>query len=324
MSEATPKILILGGYGVFGGRLAQLLATEPRVTLVIAGRSLEKARAFCASLPGAAPCVALAFDRDGDVAAQLASIGPDLVVDASGPFQAYSGDVYKLVRAAIAVGADYMDLADSSEFVVGIGAFDSEARASGVYVLAGVSSFPVLTAAVVRKLAGGSARVAAIRAGIAPSPFARVGPNVIRAIASYAGQKVALTRGGVGAQAYGLTETMRRAVRPPGMLPLESRLFSLVDVPDLRALPPLWPGLRSIWVGAAPAPEVLHRALIALAWLVRWRLSPNLAPLAPLFHAALARSCAGARIAAACSSRSRDGRIGTARPALLAYAGRGR
>ena len=289
MSQPTRKILILGGYGIFGGRLAQLLAADARVTLILAGRSLEKARAFSDSLPAGAPRIALAFDRDGDVDAQLALIKPDVVVDASGPFQAYSGDIYKLVCASIAVGADYMDLADSSEFVAGIGAFDAAARAKGVYVLAGVSSFPVLTAAVVRKLAEGVTRVETIRAGVAPSPFARVGPNVIRAIASYAGQKVALTRGGAGAQAYGLTETMRRAVRPPGMLPLESRLFSLVDVPDLRALPPLWPGLRAIWIGAAPVPEVLHRALIALAWLVRLRFLSNLAPLAPLFHAVLGR-----------------------------------
>jgi hypothetical protein len=294
VSAATRKILILGGYGGFGGRLAQLLADEPRVTLILAGRSLEKARAFCAALPAGAPRIALAFDRDGDVGAQLASIRPDLIVDASGPFQAYSGDIYKLVRAAIALGADYMDLADSSEFVAGIGAFDAEARARNVYVLAGVSSFPVLTAAMVRRLAGGLARVEAIRAGLAPSPFARVGPNVVRAVASYAGQKVALTRGGADAQAYGLTETIRRAVRPPGMLPLESRLFSLVDVPDLRALPPLWPGLNAIWIGAAPVPEILHRALIALAWLARLRLLPNLAPLAPLFHAVLGRSRWGA------------------------------
>jgi hypothetical protein len=289
MSEPPRKILILGGYGVFGGRLAQLLAGEPRLTLIIAGRSLEKARAFCARLPEGAQRLAAAFDRDGDVAAQFAALMPDLVVDASGPFQAYAGDVYKLVAASIAIGACYMDLADSSEFVADIGAFDAAARARGVYVLAGVSSFPVLTAAAVRELARGLMQVAAIRAGIAPSPFARVGLNVVRAVASYAGQPVALTREGAIGQGYGLTETMRRAVRPPGMTPLQSRLFSLVDVPDLRALPPLWPGLRSIWVGAAPAPEVLHRAMIALAWLVRWRLLPNLAPFAPLFHGVLGR-----------------------------------
>jgi hypothetical protein len=290
LTSAPPrKILILGGYGVFGGRLAQLLAPDPRLTLIVAGRSLAKAQAFCASLPAGAVRVAAAFDREADVEAQLAAIAPNLVVDASGPFQAYSGDIYRLVRAAIAQCADYMDLADSSEFVAGIGAFDAEARARNVYVLAGVSSFPVLTAAVVRRLVEGVAQVEEIRAGIAPSPFARVGLNVIRAIASYAGQPVALTRDGRASRAYGLTQTMRRAVRPPGRLPLESRLFSLVDVPDLRALPPLWPSLRSIWIGAAPVPEILHRALILLAWLVRLRLLPSLTPLAPLFHAVLAR-----------------------------------
>jgi hypothetical protein len=156
-------------------------------------------------------------------------------------------------------------------------------------VLAGVSSFPVLTAAVVRKLAEGLAQVDTIRAGIAPSPFARVGLNVLRAVASYAGQPVALTRDGRRVEAFGLTQTMRRAVRPPGMDPLPSRLFSLVDVPDLALLPPLWPGLRTIWVGAAPMPEILHRALIGLAWLTRLRLLPNLAPMAPLFHVVLGR-----------------------------------
>ena len=35
MNEATRKILILGGYGVFGGRLAQLLAADARLTLII-------------------------------------------------------------------------------------------------------------------------------------------------------------------------------------------------------------------------------------------------------------------------------------------------
>jgi hypothetical protein len=289
MSQPTRKILILGGYGVFGGRLAQLLAQEARLSLIIAGRSIDKARTFCASLPEGAERAAVAFDREGDVEAQLAQIRPDVVVDASGPFQAYAGDVYKLVRASIALGADYMDLADSSKFVAGIAGFDAAARARGIYVLSGVSSFPVLTAAAVRRLARGVTRLDAIRAGIAPSPFARVGPNVIRAIASYAGQAVSLTRDGAVRQGYALTETMRRTVHPPGMLPLENRLFSLVDVPDLRALPPLWPGLRSIWVGAAPAPEILHRALIGLAWLVRLRLLPSLAPFAPLFHAVLAQ-----------------------------------
>jgi hypothetical protein len=42
-------------------------------------------------------------------------------------------------------------------------------------------------------------------------------------------------------------------------------------------------------MGAAPVPEALHRALAALAWLVRLRLLPTLAPIAPLMHAAANR-----------------------------------
>jgi hypothetical protein len=67
---------------------------------------------------------------------------------------------------------------------------------------------------------------------------------------------------------------------------LKSTLFSLVDVPDLRALAGLWPETRTIWMGAGPVPEILHRMLIALAWLVRVGLIPSLSPLARLMHAA--------------------------------------
>ena len=59
------KVLILGGYGTFGGRLAQLLADEERLTLIVAGRSLAKAQAFCTSLrPAATVCV---FAESGEI-----------------------------------------------------------------------------------------------------------------------------------------------------------------------------------------------------------------------------------------------------------------
>jgi hypothetical protein len=278
------RILILGGYGIFGGRLARLLCDETRVTLLIAGRSLQQATDFCTALPGIAPRVPVAFDRNGDVEMQLRAWAPNLVVDASGPFQAYGDNPFRVVTAAIACGVDYMDLADGSDFVHGIAVFDEEARMRGLVVLSGVSSFPVLTAAVVRRLAQGMARVETITAGIAPSPYAGVGRNVIRAIASYAGQKTKLLRDGVPATGYALTESFRFTIAPPGKLPLRHIHFSLVDVPDLQVLPPLWPGLRSIWMGAGPVPEVLHRMLNALAWLVRLRILRSLAPLAWLFY----------------------------------------
>ncbi len=132
----TLRVLILGGYGTFGGRLARLLADEPRLTLIVAGRSLKQAETFCAAIPSRATLIPAAFDREGDLAAQLGALAPDIMVDASGPFQGYA-DPYRVVRAAIARGIGYLDLADGSDFVNGIAQFDAAARERGVFVLAG-------------------------------------------------------------------------------------------------------------------------------------------------------------------------------------------
>jgi Domain of unknown function (DUF4166)/Saccharopine dehydrogenase NADP binding domain len=282
--ERRVKVLILGGYGTFGGRLVRLLADESTLTLLIAGRSHEKAAAFCAGLAAKAECRPLVFDRDTDVGAQLARTAPDVIVDASGPFQSYGDDPYRVVKAALALGISYLDLADGAAFVRGIQQFDAAARARGIFVLAGVSSLPVLTAAAVRQLAQGLERVETITAGIAPSPYAGVGPNVIRAICGYAGKPVALVRDGRPAFGYALMESRRYTIAPPSRLPLRNIRFSLVDTPDLQLLPALWPDLRAVWIGVGPVPAVMHRMLSALAWLVRLKLVPSLAAAAGLFH----------------------------------------
>jgi len=283
------KVLILGGYGTFGGRLARLLADEPRLTLVIAGRSHAQAQAFCAELSAKASAVPLLFDREREIEPQLRDIAPDVIVDASGPFQAYGADPYRVVEAALALGINYLDLADGSGFVAGIARFDGEARSRGLFVLAGVSSFPVLTAAVIRRLAEGMSRLDTVLGGIAPSPHANVGRNVIAAIAGYAGTPVKLRRDGRDAVGYALIESARYTIAPPGHIPLAPIRFSLVDVPDLQVLPQLWPSLKSVWLGAGPLPAIWHRALSAFALAVRWKLVPSLSPLAGAMHRAMNR-----------------------------------
>jgi hypothetical protein len=279
------RLLIVGGYGTFGGRIVELLESEPRLTLIVAGRSRKKAQAYCdARGVVRATLEAAHFDRNGDLAAQISALRPEMIIDASGPFQAYGDECYRLVKAAIAARAHYLDLADGSAFVDGIAAFDPAARAAGVYVLSGVSSFPVLTAAVVRRLALPMSHIDEIAGGIAPSPFAGVGGNVIRAIAGYAGQPVAYLGRTAKAAGRPFTSQRRYVIAPPGKLPLRSTMFSLVDVPDLRALSELWPQSKRVWMGAGPVPEILHRVLIALAWLVRFGWVRSLSPLAPLMR----------------------------------------
>ncbi len=278
-------ILIVGGYGIFGGRIVRLLESERTLTLIVSGRSAARASAFVGTRRDAkARLIAAAFDRDGDIAGALAKLRPDILVDASGPFQQYGAGKYRVVEACLAQKVSYLDLADGSDFVTGIAAYDAAARANGLFLLSGVSSFPVLTAAVVRHLAANMSCVDTITGGIAPSPFAGVGENVIRAIASYAGQRIALRRDGATADAYPLTDHKYFTIAPPGHLPLPRTWFSLVDVPDLTVLAALWPEAKTIWMGAGPVPVILHRALAALAWLVRLGLVRGLVRMAPLLH----------------------------------------
>jgi len=229
MNTSTPiKIIVLGGYGIFGGRLCQLLASDVRIALYVAGRSYRNAEAFCKTLPPGAQRAPLGFDRNHNITEQLQQVRPDLLIDATGPFQTYGADPYRLVKACLDQGVNYMDFADGSDFVKGIHQFDEQARNRNLFILSGVSSFPVLTAAVVRRLSHDLSRVSTIRGGIAPSPFAVMGLNVMRAISAYAGKPVPLVRHGKQTTAYALTEGLRYTISPPGRLPLSGATASVV------------------------------------------------------------------------------------------------
>lgn len=285
MKAAPMRILILGGYGVFGGRLAELLSDGSDLDLLIAGRDLRRAEAFCAGYRGRARVHAIALDR-ADMAEGLRSLSPNLVVDASGPFQDYGADRYRVIAACIAAGTDYLDFADAADFVFGVHAFDAAAKAAGVFVVSGVSSFPALTAAVLRDMAK-RMEIRTVEGGIAPSPYAGIGLNVMRAVVGYAGAPVKLRRGGHDGFGIGLAESLRFTVAVPGRLPLRNIHFSLVDVPDLQVIPPAYPGLTDIWMGAGPVPEILHRILNLLAKARAALHLPSLLPLSRLFYAVL-------------------------------------
>ncbi len=279
------KILILGGYGVFGGRLAQLLSDVPQATILICGRDEAKARRFCAGFSGVAVVDPVRLDRR-DIAAGLAQLKPDLVVDASGPFQEYGTEGYLVVEACIAAKVHYLDFADGADFVFGISQYDERAKSAGVLILSGVSSFPVLTAAVLREIAK-TMNIIEVKGGIAPSPFAGIGLNVMRAVMGYAGAPVKLTRDGARSSGIGLAENMRYTVAVPGRMPLHNIRFSLVDVPDLQVLPPEHPTMTDIWMGAGPVPEILHRVLNLLAITRHTLHLPSLVRFSGLFYAVL-------------------------------------
>jgi hypothetical protein len=279
------RILVLGGYGVFGGRLAELLSDIPELELVICGRTFARAQKFCEEYQGPTKVRPLALARS-DIEVGLRQQRPDLVVDASGPFQDYAVESYNVVTACIANKIHYLDFADAAGFVFGVSQFDAEARRAGVFVLSGVSSFPVLTAAVLRHMTK-SMDIVSVEGGIAPSPFAGIGVNVMRAVLGYAGEPVKLLRNGQQTYGTGLAESMRFTIAVPGKLPLRNTRFSLVDVPDLQVIAPDHETLRDIWMGAGTRPELLHVVLNLLAKARAKAWIPSLVPFSAICHGVL-------------------------------------
>lgn len=279
------KILILGGYGVFGGRLIHLLSDMDSLEIIVTGRSKDKAEAFCRTTTSTATLIPIGLDRE-DILTGLNKYRPDILVDASGPFQNYGNDPYHVIKACLKAGVHYMDFADAADFVFGVSAFDEQARKAGLVILSGVSSFPVLTAAVVSEFQK-SMKVQSVRGGIAPSPYAGIGLNVMKAVVGYAGGPVKLKRGGQEIEAKGLTESMRYTIAPPGFLPLRNIHFSLVDVPDLQVIPAENPSITDIWMGAGPVPESLHRILNVLAKTRALFRLPSFSVFSPLFFRVL-------------------------------------
>ena len=126
------KVLLIGGTGVFGSRLARLLIRdEHQVTL--AARNRVRVQALASELG----CDAITLDRDGDLSGV---VGFDVVIDAAGPFHTHGPDPYRLARAALKAGQHYLDLSDNAAFCAGIRALDTKAQAVGRAAISGLSS----------------------------------------------------------------------------------------------------------------------------------------------------------------------------------------
>ena len=268
------RILVIGGYGGFGARMTRRLIAAGHDVLV-AGRSADKAAAFCRGLDHSEPVVA---DRNHAIGLVMARHRPDLVIDAAGPFQA-SGTM--VIEACIAMRIPYLDLADARDFVTGIARFDAEARAAGVAISSGSSSVPALSGAVARHLAEGMDRVTQVDIAISASNRAAVGPSVARAILSYVGRPVRLWRGRREAEGYGWQELRREHFMIAGQQPL-ARWIALADVPDLDVLPPQLPGRPAVTFRAGTELGFQMIALWLLSWPVRWGWVKSLSRLAGL------------------------------------------
>lgn len=262
-SYSVKRVLLLGGYGGFGGRIA-LRLRDAGFEVLVAGRSRDKAERFCAGRTGLVP---VALDRETGLVQALRLHLPWALVDGAGPYQ--SAD-YSVPRAAVEHGCHYVDIADARAFVSGVGELDAAARAKGVAVLAGASSLPALSGAVVRELAAGMSEATAVEIMLSASSRGTAGASVTAAILSYLGKPIPLWRGRRRTHGHGWQEIRRRSFCVSGEAPLRNRLVALADVPDIALLPDRLPGTPAVSFFAGTDRAFHNLGLWLLSWPVRW------------------------------------------------------
>lgn len=260
------RVLVAGGYGTFGSRVAERLARESIFNIIIAGRDATRAgdaAEVLRSVSGMRAAVSHAvIDAESATASQLGALGAGLVINASGPFQAQT---YALARAAIGAGIHYVDLADGRAFVTGITALDEAARAAGVAVISGASSVPGLSSVIVAALVGRIGEPDAIDIVISPGNSFDPGLATTRSILGYVGRPISMLSDGAWRSVYGWQGTRLYAIEGLG----SRRLAGYCDVPDLDLLPARYHSLSSAQFRAGVEVKTFHAGMWALSWLVR-------------------------------------------------------
>ena len=272
----TKTVLILGGYGVFGGRLARRLSRNADRRVIIAGRNLDKARSLADKLG----CEAEEIDaRAADLIDRVSDLEPDIIVDAAGPFQAYKDDPYRVARIAMQVGAHYLDLSDDGPFTAEISQLDDSAVKAGVSILSGVSSVPALSSVVAAHLAAGIEDVHAIDIAILPGNRAPRGLSVIRSILGQVGRPLRLWHGNAWTSRPAWSDLKRIDLHVVGAPSVTKRRASLIGAPDLLLFPEAF-GARSVTFRAGLELSLMQFGLWVLHWLPRLKLFPSLEGLA--------------------------------------------
>jgi len=273
-------VLIIGGYGQFGGRLSRRLRKTPELKVLVGGRTMSKAAALCEIYKGNLEPVL--FDSKGDLDTQLKTLSPWLVVDAAGPFQAKFRAGYGLAKACITRGIHYIDLSDSGPFTQGIADLDAAAKQTNAAVISGASSVPALSSAVVDAAQNQFSQIDSIEGGISPGGKIDIGLSVTQAVLSYLGRPLKIFRGGVWESETGYSRVHKHTIALEGEKPLR-RWFGLCEAPDEILFPDHYKGVQTVRFYGSQELWVIHQSIVILAWLQKRGFVKNLDKRAKFF-----------------------------------------
>lgn len=151
-------VLVVGGYGVVGRRVAAHLAPLFPGRVVIAGRDGGRAQETCTSLGHGTRSRGLDVNDAGQISRALQGVGTIMACVAQAE--------PRLLRAAVAGGLAYTDIAPRLAFWRGARELHEQAWQSGARVLLGAGLSPGVSNLMARKLAGLAGEVESIETSI--------------------------------------------------------------------------------------------------------------------------------------------------------------
>ncbi|BFM15466.1 saccharopine dehydrogenase NADP-binding domain-containing protein [Maricurvus nonylphenolicus] len=255
-------MLILGGYGNFGKRIAESLSASQGITVIIAGRNLQKAQALCTQLAEKGVSAMLEPSQidigSANFEVELERLSPDLVIHTSGPFQ---GQTYRVPEACIAVGSHYIDLADDRRFVCDIQALNAKALERKVLLVSGASSVPGLSSVVIDHFLEHFSSLEEIDFAIAPGNRAERGEATVKGILSYTGHPFPVLHQGQWVDRYGWMSPRKLCFGDV----VGSRWLANVDIPDLELFPKRYPSANTVRFQAGLELSLLHLGMVFMA-----------------------------------------------------------
>ncbi len=232
-AAALRRVLVVGA-GFFGRLVAARLA-EQGLSPLVATRSGADLR----------------LDAEDEASVRAVLRHADVVVDTAGPF---ASRTTCLIRGALAVGCDVIDLSESLGWSDGVLALDASAARAGVRLYPACSAVAAVAGACVR--ASGIDAPESIDLFLAPASAETASPATVRGFVGSLGQPIRTLRDGRRAVVRGYAESRQ--------FPDGRRRGGLVEHAGTALLPRSWPSLRraEFWVD----PNVpLARSALAFA-----------------------------------------------------------
>jgi hypothetical protein len=214
------RVIVLGGTGFFGAAAAAALRDAGVPVTTAARRNAD-----------------LAVDAESGDSLRRALRPGDVVLDAAGPYQARTA---ALAEAAVEVGFDVLDLADSSAYVRRLLPLAERAAAAGVRILPACSTASAVSHATI----AWSGLVAPVRltAFLVPTPRHTAVSGTAASLLAGVGGPAAVLRDGAPASERGFGSYRRW----DGGTPLGQRRGWLFDTPDALLLTRSHPTLSAV------------------------------------------------------------------------------